>query len=31
MAMEKFEKTGSVTATLNEEDAQLLTFKLDDQ
>jgi purine-binding chemotaxis protein CheW len=29
--MEKFEKTGSVTSTLDEEDAQLLTFKLDDQ
>jgi len=27
--MEKFEKTGAVTS--NEEDAQLLTFKLDDQ
>ena len=31
MAMEKFEKTGSVTSALNEKDAQLLTFKLDDQ
>jgi purine-binding chemotaxis protein CheW len=29
--MEKLEKTGSVTSTLDEEDAQLLTFKLDDQ
>ena len=31
MAVEKLEKAGSVTSTLDEEDAQLLTFKLDDQ